>query len=155
LYEWWNYGRKCKCANINKQKSIKWKKRINEDKSLKYTCTKKNLTTTLKIILCWSFSCINDNTKINLENTQIMCCSLCYQELVIGINSRTQARKGLIFYYKTNGITFLKKTCGCRAHYHCKIVWRKKNSLLKGKEEKQPVKKIAIMSWGSIFNFFL
>jgi len=34
---------------------------------------------------------------------------LCYQELVIKINSKTQARKGLIFYYKTNGITSQKK----------------------------------------------
>jgi hypothetical protein len=38
-----------------------------------------------------------------------MCCILCYQNTVIGINPRTQARKGLISYYKTNGITFHKK----------------------------------------------
>ncbi len=38
-----------------------------------------------------------------------MRCMLCYQNPVIGINSRTQARKSLIFYYKTNGITSLKK----------------------------------------------
>jgi hypothetical protein len=38
-----------------------------------------------------------------------MCCILCYQNTVIGINTRTRARKGLISYYKTNGITFHKK----------------------------------------------
>jgi hypothetical protein len=38
-----------------------------------------------------------------------MDCILYYQELVIGINSRIQAKKGLISYYKTNGITSLKK----------------------------------------------
>jgi hypothetical protein len=27
------YGRKCKCANINKWESKKWKKITNEDKS--------------------------------------------------------------------------------------------------------------------------
>ncbi len=47
-----------------------------------------------------------DNTKIDLGDTQIMHCILCYQELVIWINSRTQARKGPISYYKTNAITF-------------------------------------------------
>jgi hypothetical protein len=34
-----------------------------------------------------------------------MHCVLCYQNPVIGINPRIQVRKGLIFYYKTNGIT--------------------------------------------------
>jgi hypothetical protein len=38
------------------------------------------------------------------------------------INSKTQARKGLISYYKTNGITSLKRTHGCRTHCYCKNV---------------------------------
>jgi hypothetical protein len=62
-----------------------------------------------RLSLCWSFYCVNDNTQIDLENTQIKHCIFCYQEPVIGINLKTQARKGLISYYKTNGITFLKK----------------------------------------------
>jgi hypothetical protein len=61
-----------------------------------------------RLSLCWSSYCVNDNVEFDLENTQIMRCILCYQEFIIGINSRIQARKGLIFYYKTNGITFLK-----------------------------------------------
>ncbi len=60
------------------------------------------------MFLCWNFYCVNDNEKIDLENTQIMHCILCYQELVIKINSKTQARKRLIFYYRTNGITSQK-----------------------------------------------
>jgi hypothetical protein len=36
-----------------------------------------------------------------------MHCILYYQKPIIGINS--QARKGLISYYKTNGITSFKK----------------------------------------------
>jgi len=75
-----------------------------------------------------------------------MCCNLCYQELVIGINSRTQARKGLISYYKTNGITSLKKHVDAKHTIIVKLFEEKINSLLKGKEEKQPAKKIAIMS---------
>jgi len=38
-----------------------------------------------------------------------MCCILCYQKFITRINSKTQTRKGLISYYKTNGITSLKK----------------------------------------------
>ncbi len=48
---------------------------------------------------------MNDNAKVDLINTQIMHCVLCYQNRVIGINPRIQVRKGLISYYKTNGIT--------------------------------------------------
>jgi hypothetical protein len=33
-----------------------------------------------RLFLCWSFYCVNDNTEIDLENTQIMHCILCYQE---------------------------------------------------------------------------
>jgi hypothetical protein len=61
-----------------------------------------------KLPLCWSFYCVNDNTEIDLENREIMRCILCYQEPVIGINSKTQARKGLISYCKKNGTTSLK-----------------------------------------------
>jgi hypothetical protein len=48
---------------------------------------------------------VNDN-EVDLKNTQIMCCIFCYQNPIIGINPRIQANKGLIFYYKTNGITY-------------------------------------------------
>ncbi len=60
-----------------------------------------------KTSLCWSFYFVNDNAKIDLVNTQIMYCILCYQNLVIGIDPKTKMKKGLISYYKTNGITFL------------------------------------------------
>jgi hypothetical protein len=62
-----------------------------------------------RLYLCWSFYYVNDNAEIDCENTQIMHYILRYYEPIIGINSRTQARKGLISYYKTNGMTSLKK----------------------------------------------
>ncbi len=62
--------------------------------------------------LCWSFFCINDNKLVNLEQPQIRRCLLCYNALMNVSNRKMQARKGLISYYKTNGITSLKKTCG-------------------------------------------
>jgi hypothetical protein len=58
-----------------------------------------------RLFLCWSFYYVNDNTQIDFEYTQIIHCILCYQEPIIGINSKTQGRKGLNFSYKRNGIT--------------------------------------------------
>ncbi len=46
-----------------------------------------------RISLCWSFYYVNDNAKVDLINIQIMRCKLYYQNLVIGINPRTQMRK--------------------------------------------------------------
>jgi hypothetical protein len=89
--------------------------------------------------LCWSFYCVNDNAKVDLINTQIMHCVLCYQNPVIRINPRIQARKGLISYYKTNGIT---------------SPMEEMNSLLKRIEEKQPSKKRTNSSRRSISKFF-
>jgi hypothetical protein len=29
-------------------------------------------------VFCWSFYCVNDNLKINLDVLQMMCCLLCH-----------------------------------------------------------------------------
>ncbi len=55
--------------------------------------------------LCWGFYCVNDNGEIDHENAQIMCCVVCHKNPIIATNPRTQARKGLNFYYKMNEIT--------------------------------------------------
>ncbi len=34
------------------------------------------------------FFCVNDNVQVDFENTQIVHCIFCYQNLVIGINLR-------------------------------------------------------------------
>jgi hypothetical protein len=59
-----------------------------------------------KTSLCWDLYCVNDNVVVDLENVQIICCILCHKNLITTTNS-TQARKGLISYYKKNGITSL------------------------------------------------
>jgi hypothetical protein len=79
----------------------------NERKLEKIACSKKIWKPHGRTFLCWIFYCVNENGEVDLVNTQIMCCILCYQNLVIEINPIIQARKGLISYYKTNGITFL------------------------------------------------
>jgi hypothetical protein len=61
--------------------------------------------------LCWSFLCVNNNGKVTLDAPQIMHCMLSYSNYIyIYIcNLRKKLRKGLIFYYKTSGITCLRK----------------------------------------------
>jgi hypothetical protein len=98
--------------------------------------------------LCWSYFCVNDNVGIDLENTQIIHCILCFQELVIGINSRIQVRNKLIFYYKTNGITSLKRHVDANHTIIAKMFEEKVKSFLKGKKERQPTKKRTIVSRG-------
>jgi len=58
--------------------------------------------------LCWGVFCVDDNVEVDFENIQMMCCIFFYQNLVIRINPRIPVRKGLISYYKKNGIIFLK-----------------------------------------------
>ncbi len=63
-----------------------------------------------------------------------MCFILCYQELVTGINSSIQARKGIISYYKTNGITSLKKHVDVEHIIIVKMSEEEVNFLLKGRK---------------------
>jgi hypothetical protein len=58
--------------------------------------------------------------------------------LVIGINSKIQARKGLTFYYKTNGITPLKKHVDVDHSLITQTFEEEVNSLLRGNDERQP-----------------
>jgi hypothetical protein len=57
--------------------------------------------------LCWSFYCVNENPKVNLNVLQIMRCLLCHSQPVVFMNSRKQLKKGLVTYYKTRNITCL------------------------------------------------
>jgi hypothetical protein len=90
-----------------KQEGIqKWHWTTNEDKPQKVACSKKILKTTWKKFFVLGVFCVKDNVEVDLENNQMMHCILCYQNLVIRINPRIQTMKGLISYYKTNGIFF-------------------------------------------------
>ncbi len=61
---------------------------------------------------------------------------LYYQNLVIEINPRTQMRKGLISYYKTNGIIFLKKYVDADHSFIAQMFEEKMNILLRRIEER-------------------
>jgi len=60
-------------------------------------------------LTCWAFYCVNDNTNVDLENPQIMHCILCHKNPVNATNLKTQVKCELISYFKTNGISSLKK----------------------------------------------
>jgi hypothetical protein len=88
-----------------------------------------------KFSLCWSFYCVNNNAKVDSVNTQIMRCILYYQNLVFRINTRIQARKGLISYYKINGIISFKKHVDVD-HFFIAQMFEEMNSLLRSIEER-------------------
>lgn len=84
----------------------------------------------------------NDNQEVNVENVQIMCYIICYNSLINASNLRTQVRKGLISFYKTNKIyNISKKTSGCRSCYCYKEFWRESESFNEINEGKATNKK--------------
>jgi hypothetical protein len=82
-----------------------------------------------------------------------MCCILCHKNAVIAMNPRTQARKGLTIYYKTNGITFFKKHVDVVHMFIAKKFEKKMNNLVKQTKEIHLPKKGNIIR-RSIFKFF-
>jgi hypothetical protein len=52
---------------------------------------------------CSVFPHVNDNKKVDHNSLQMMCC-ICCNTPINASNPKTQARKKLISYYKTNGI---------------------------------------------------
>jgi hypothetical protein len=105
--------------------------------------------------LCWSFYCVNDNKKIDNKCHQLMRCFFCYPKLIETCNKKTKSRKGLISYYKTNGITCLKN----HVDVNHVVLYNKfenvVNNFLKGNVERQLMKKCPSISRSSISNFFV
>jgi hypothetical protein len=52
---------------------------------------------------------VNDNKHVDVKCLQTLRCILCYNTPILFCNPKTQARKGLIIYNTTNGVTTLKK----------------------------------------------
>jgi hypothetical protein len=83
---------------------------------------------------------VNDNKKVNVIILQIMHCILCYNNPILNVNPKTQARKGLIIYNIINGIAPLRKHANLDHFNILKKFEREVNCLLK-EDEKQPSKK--------------
>jgi hypothetical protein len=67
-----------------------------------------------------------------------MRCILCSQKLIIEINPRTQARKGLISYYKTNGMISFEKHVDVDHFFIAQMFEEEVNNLLRRTKERQP-----------------
>jgi hypothetical protein len=82
------------------------------------------------------------NKDVDVKCPQTMRCILCYNSPILFCNPKTQARKGLIIYNKTNGIITLKKHVNVNDSIIAKMFEEETNNLVIGKVEKQLVKKI-------------
>jgi hypothetical protein len=81
-----------------------------------------------------------------------MCCIFYHNNPILNLNPKTQARKGLIIYNTTNGITTLKK---CVNSYHSNVFnfFEKVNFPLR--EDEGPSKERPNISSNSIYSFFV
>ncbi len=85
----------------------------------------------------------------------MMKCFLCHHEPIELCNKRTKSRKGLISYYKTNGITSLEKYVNASHVILNKTFEEEVNSSWKGSVEKQLAKTCPKISRSSIFDIFV
>jgi hypothetical protein len=94
--------------NINANEREKWIK----ENWFKLYLHKRKWAHDKRNALCWSFNCVNyDNKSMDVKCFQLMKCILCYANLILISNAKTQARKGLILCNSANGIVALKKKC--------------------------------------------
>jgi hypothetical protein len=84
---------------------------------------------------------VNDKKDVDVKCPQSMRCILCYSNLVLFLNFKTQTKKGLIIHNTTNGIITLKNHVNTDHSIIVKIFDEEVNIPLKGKVEKQLAKK--------------
>jgi hypothetical protein len=102
--------------------------------------------------LCWAFYYANDNKEIHVIASQTMHCIFSHSNPILNLNPKTQARKGLIIYNITNGITTLRKHVNVDHSNVLKKFEKEVNCLLR-QEEKQPSKRRSNISYISISSF--
>jgi hypothetical protein len=83
-----------------------------------------------------------------------MHCLLCHSQPIVSTNSRKQLKKGLITYYKTNGITCLQKHLDVNHLAIYKRFQEKINNQRKKNVEKQYANKRFLISNPSTSKFF-
>jgi hypothetical protein len=78
---------------------------------------------------------------VDLENPQIMHCILCHKIPVNATNLKTQVKSELISYFKTNGISSLKKHVNANHGLVAKMFEKEVNNLFRGQKGKATIKK--------------
>jgi hypothetical protein len=106
-----------------------------------------------KNVLCWAFYCVNNNKEVNVTTPQTMHCIFYHSNPILNLNSKTQARKGLIIYNTTNNIATLREHVNANHSHVLKKIKEKMNCPLR-EEERQPSKKKPNISSSSISSFF-
>jgi hypothetical protein len=90
--------------------------------------------------LCWSFFFVIDNNIVDASKLQIMRCMICHVNFIF-YNLKTKERRGIITYFKKNGITILKKHVDADHVVLAKRFEKKMSFPLRNILEKQPTKK--------------
>jgi len=83
-----------------------------------------------------------------------MRCILCYDTVINNFNPRTKERKWLITYYKTYGITTLKKHVDADHFIIAKKFEKEVNNEIIRNVERQPTKKRSNVPTSAISTFF-
>jgi hypothetical protein len=96
---------------------------------------------------------VNDNKPVDGKIPQVMIFHLCYKKHVL-YNPRKKLTKGLISYYKTNGILALKKHVDVKHSLLAKKHDKEVNSSVKTQGERQPTKKKKNVSSFEILKIF-
>ncbi len=90
--------------------------------------------------LCRPFSIVIDNNIVDASKLQIMRCMICHVNFV-SYNLKTKERRGIITYFKKNGITILKKHVDANHVVLAKRFEKEMNFPLRNILEKQLAKK--------------
>jgi hypothetical protein len=82
-----------------------------------------------------------NNKEVDHNNAQIMHFIFCYNSFINASNFKTQTKKGLISYYKINGIIFFNKHVNANHAIVAKTFEGEINSSLRKVILKRPTKK--------------
>ncbi len=100
------------------------------------------------------FFCVNHNKNVDVKCLQTLSCFLCYNSPILFCNPKIQARKGLIIYNTTNGITTLKKHVNAKHFILAKNVCGRSKQSIKRRSGKTTCQKRSKSSNIAIINSF-
>jgi len=99
------------------------------------------------------FYVVNDDKLVDGKVPQVMRCHLYCCKTFVLYNPRTKLRKGLISYYKTIGISSLKKHVDAKHGLFAKKLDEEVNNEVRIEVERQPTKKRLNVSSFEIYEF--
>ena len=106
--------------------------------------------------ITWAFFAVNDDKAVGLVHPQVMRCVICHNATVgpAILALRTRCRKGLITYFKANGIIAMKKHVEVEHFISSKRYAKEICSQVRSPSYLQPTKKRPGLPPSSIVEFF-